>query len=113
MKGALSAHHLVCVIWDDAHMTLEEYNPTEVARDFHKPSVVNCYGLLVKDDEAGISLVAQEEPDGTHPYRHIIFIPRGMVREVIDFGVPKRKAVRKPRIPAAAQAGPSPEVPTA
>lgn len=88
----ISAKHLACVVWDDAHISLDEYNQGEIERDVHKPCRVNTFGLVVAESEAGITLAMQEgAEDGK--FRHVNFIPRGMIVEVIDLGIPKRKKV--------------------
>lgn len=96
---ALSDRPLVCVVWDDAHGgDFNEYTADEIARNRHRAARIQTFGLLVQDDERGLTL-AQEmtaEPAGefTH-FRGINFIPRGMVREVIALGVPKRPVRRR------------------
>ena len=97
MATGLSTKHLVCVVWDDAHITLDEYNQAEVERDFHGPCKVNTFGLLVADDAAGVTLAMQEgAEDGK--FRHLNFIPRGMIVEVVDLGPPKKKTKRAKKI---------------
>lgn len=89
----LSKHHLVCVVWDDAHISMDEYNQGEIERDIHKPCRVNTFGLVVADTGAGITVAMQEgAEDGK--FRHVNFIPRGMIVDVIDLGLPKRKKAR-------------------
>ena len=93
----LSKKHLACVTWDDAHISLDEYNQGEIERDVHKACRVNTFGLVVADSEAGITLAMQEgAEDGK--FRHVNFIPRGMIVDVTDLGMPKRKAVRKRKV---------------
>lgn len=94
MATALSTKHLACVTWDDAHVSLDEYNQGEIERDVHKACRVNTFGLVVADTSAGITLAMQEGvEDGK--FRHVNFIPRGMIVEVIDLGMPKKKGVRR------------------
>lgn len=89
----LSKKHLVCVVWDDAHISLDEYDQGEIDRDVHKPCRVNTFGLCVQDSEAGITLAMQEgATDGK--FRHVNFVPRGMIVDVVDLGPPKRKIKR-------------------
>lgn len=93
MSG-LSKKHLVCVVWDDAHISLDEYTQGEIERDVHQPCRVNTFGLCVQDSEAGITLAMQEgATDGK--FRHVNFIPRGMIVDVVDLGVPKKKSKKK------------------
>jgi hypothetical protein len=94
MKSQLSNKHLACVTWDDAHISLDEYNQGEIDRDVHKACRVNSFGLVVADTAAGVTLAMQEGVEDTK-YRHVNFIPRGMIVEVIDLGIPKKKLIRK------------------
>jgi hypothetical protein len=94
----LSTLPLVCVIWDDAHgRTAGEYTQVEILRDLHHPAAIYTFGLLVADDETGVT-VAQEitnpDEDGDSTYRGLGFVPRGMVKEVINLGIPKRPRAR-------------------
>lgn len=91
--SSLSKYHLTAVIWDDAHHSMEEYTVEDVGRNFHKPIRTTNYGLKIQDDAAGITLTSEEDADGD--LRHVFFIPRNMILEVIDFGPPKRKVKRK------------------
>lgn len=92
-KNHLSTYSLVVVVWDDAHMSMDEYSAAEVERDFHKAEQVKSFGLLVRDDEKGITL-AQDEGMADEKFRHVIFIPRGMIREVVNLGIPKKPQTR-------------------
>ena len=92
-KGQLTTYHLVCVIWDDAHMSLDEYTPDELARDIHRAEKVKSFGLLAKEDATGVTLATDEgSTDGK--FRKVNFIPRGMIVEMIDLGVPKKKRTK-------------------
>jgi len=92
----LSKKHLVCVLWDDAHMSMDEFTPDEIGKDFHRAEGVKSFGLLVHDDEKGVTLATDEgATDGR--YRKINFIPRGMITDIIDFGSPRKKTKRVKR----------------
>ena len=96
MDNKLSTYKLVCVIWDDAHMSLDEYTQDELKRDIHRAEKVYSFGLLVMDDDKGVTLATDEgSTDGK--FRKVNFIPRGMIVEQIDLGIPKRKGERKRR----------------
>jgi hypothetical protein len=103
VSRALATLPLVCCVWDDAHgQTAGEYTVEEIIRDHHDPAVIRTFGLLVHDDERGVT-VAQEitsDGDGGPTYRGLGFIPRGMLKELIMLGVPKRPSVRKPKVQA-------------
>jgi len=103
MKGQLTSYHLVCVIWDDAHMSLDEYTPDELARDIHRAEKVKSFGLLAKEDATGVTLATDEgSTDGK--FRKVNFIPRGMIVEMIDLGIPKVKRTRVKKAPEGGEA---------
>jgi hypothetical protein len=91
--SALANHKLVCVVWDDAHSPSGAFTADEIRRDQHKPVRYNSFGLLIADDERGISIAQEQDNDGG--LRGVTFVPRGMVVDVIDFGIPKRRTPRK------------------
>lgn len=95
----LASLPLACCIWLDAHgRTDGEFTADDVAREFHRPVPIKTFGLLVCDDERGVT-IAQEitsEDEGAPPtYRGLGFIPRGMLKELILLGVPTRTRRRK------------------
>jgi hypothetical protein len=98
MSKYLASLPLVCVIWDDAHgRAAGEYTQGEILRDLHHPAVIYTFGLLVADDDKGVTVVQEltnplDDADDT--YRGLGFVPRAMVKEVINLGIPKRPAVR-------------------
>jgi hypothetical protein len=102
MKRELANLPLVCVIWDDAHgRAAGEYTQGEILRDLHHPAAIHTFGLLVADDATGVTVVQEltnplDTDDDT--YRGLGFVPRAMVKEVVNLGIPKRPpAPRKPR----------------
>ena len=96
MASNLSKYHLAAVIWDDAHHSLDEYSKEDLDNQFHKAAREINYGLLVRNDERGTTLACEEGADGN--FRHVFFIPKEMIREVIDLGPPKRKQIRVPKV---------------
>jgi hypothetical protein len=87
-RAPLSTFPLAAVRWLDAHgNALGDYNLGEIRRDFHKPEEYWSFGLLVQDDEVGVTLASEQSGDTV---RGISFIPRGMVGEVILLGPPVR-----------------------
>ena len=102
MSRDLSSLPLVCVLWDDAYgRATGEYTVDEITNDLHRPSCVKTFGLLVREDERGVSLAqemtADPESDVFTHYRGLAFIPRGMLKELIYLGVPKRPAKKRER----------------
>lgn len=72
---------VVVVEWLDASARNQavEYNDTEVDQ-YHRAEPVKTLGLLIKENEAGISLYTEETgPDGI---RGLSFIPRAMIKSV-------------------------------
>ena len=63
-----STHPLVAVVWDDAKATaVVEYDLNEVRTQFHKAARYTTYGLLLVDDEKGITLASEEGPTQPTP----------------------------------------------
>lgn len=93
----LAPKHLVAVVWDDAHGdALGDLTEEETRRDFHKPAPYVTFGLLVVDDAEGVTL-ACDHSAADKTYRGRNFIPRAMIKEIVDFGIPRRPKPRKPR----------------
>lgn len=89
----LAEHQLAAIVWDDAwgedaQMTLHEIESKQA-----RPQRFTTFGLLLKESEAGYVLAGELEENGA--FRHVMFIPRGMVVEVVLLGVPKRKVKRE------------------
>jgi hypothetical protein len=110
-----SIHPLAAVVWDDAKATaVEEYDLNEVRTQFHRPARYTTYGLLLVDDEKGVTLASEESDDKN--LRGLTFIPRAMVVEVVFLGRARaKKAAAKKRpaagAPAVADAPPAPSKP--
>lgn len=96
-----SAHPLVAVVWDDAKATaVVEYDLNEVRTQFHRAARYTTYGLMLVDDDKGITLASEEGDD--HNLRGLTFIPRPMVLEVVTLTRPRTRNARVRR--------PSPQV---
>lgn len=110
-----SMHPLAAVVWDDAKATaVEEYDLNEVRTQFHRPARYTTYGLLLVDDEKGVTLASEEGDDKN--LRGLTFIPRAMVVEVVFLGRARAKktaAKKRPAAsaPAVADAAPAPSKP--
>jgi hypothetical protein len=99
MAAFLSDLPLACVIWLDAKGdALGEHTRESIDREYHQPTPFATFGLLVKQNEAGITLAMEQCPPlvGTE-HRGLAFIPRGMVVEVVMLGRPKRSKAGTPR----------------
>ena len=99
MSRTLAGQPLVCAIWLDAHGTDSgEYTVEDIRRSFNEAVPVKTFGLLVCDDERGVT-IAQEITTEDHvdptQYRGLGFIPRAMLQELIVLGVPKRPAKKR------------------
>lgn len=86
----LSTKHLVAVRWDDAHMSLDEYSEEDILQSRHQPEPVMSYGLLIADTEKGITIAMQEGVEDKK-FRQLLFIPRAMVLETINLGIPQQR----------------------
>ncbi len=87
---------LAAVVWDDAKATaVVEYDLNEVRTQFHKAARYTTYGLLVIQDDKGITLASEEGDDRN--LRGLTFIPRQMVVEVVLLGKPRARKARLKR----------------
>jgi hypothetical protein len=101
---------LAAVVWDDAKATaVVEYDLNEVRTQFHKAARYTTYGLLVIQDDKGITLASEEGDDQN--LRGLTFIPRQMVVEVVLLGKPRAKKARPKRQAAGPQPAPSKPAP--
>ena len=67
---------LVAVRWNDAHVDAVEDVTPENLDMYHTPYVLVTFGLLLRDDETGVSLATEVTGDG---WRGVTFIPRPLV----------------------------------
>jgi hypothetical protein len=120
MAAFLSDLPLACVIWLDAKGdALGEHTRESIDREYHQPTPFATFGLLVKQNEAGITLAMEQCPPlvGTE-HRGLAFIPRGMIVEVVLLGRPRRPAAprrqaRRPTPPPLVADPPAPDTPAA
>ena len=94
MSSPLFRHEAVVVVWLDAHARSQavEYTEDEVI-NLHRPEEVITLGLLLKEDQNGVSLYC--ENTGPDAIRGANFIPAAMIKEIIRLGSVKRP--RKPQ----------------
>lgn len=101
----LSSRPLVAVLWDDAHaMATGEFTQEEV--DATRAYQFTTYGLLARDDDEIVAVASEEGEDGK--LRGITFIPRRMVVEMKELGVPRSRGRRRSAAPPPS-VRPSPE----
>lgn len=83
---------LVAVTWLDAEGETSGDYTEEEARVAHKPPQYISIGLLVIDDPTGITIFGEVGDDGR--FRNRVFIPRGMISEVVQLlpAQPARRA---------------------
>lgn len=67
---------LVALTWLDAHAT-GTTTTYEVHELPHRALEVTTYGLLLRDDEAGVSIACEDCGGGT--YRGVTFVPRSLI----------------------------------
>ena len=85
----------VIVVWDDAWQDQENFTTAHGIRATHAPMVVQTEGMLLQDDEIGISVANERSSqDGQDVFRGRTFIPRAMIRSVEFCNLVK---VRKPK----------------
>jgi hypothetical protein len=102
---------LAAVVWDDAKATaVVEYDLNEVRTQFHKAARYTTYGLLVIQDDKGITLASEEGDDQN--LRGLTFIPRQMVAEVVLLGKPRARKARRKREAEAAPPSSSKSAPS-
>lgn len=100
---------LVGVLWNDAHgeatRTVSPEDGTLTA--FHKSLQIITYGLLMRDDSTGVTVVAEDYGDGD--YRGPTFIPRELVCET---WVISPNPAKRPKKKVKAKAAPEPSTPS-
>lgn len=92
---------LVCVKWNDAHGSATQiYSERE-----HEAYPMETYGLLMQDDDKGVSVVSEtywDNLDEKQEFRGHTFIPRGMVISVDVLLTPYVKTARARKTPVMA-----------
>jgi hypothetical protein len=77
MKIKKPSPPLVALRWRDAHGTAtSSYEPHELP---HAALEIVTYGLLLRDDETGVSIACED--CGGNVYRGVTFVPRELVVE--------------------------------
>ena len=66
---------MACIRWSDAHgNAMTTYEAHEVP---HAPALVDTFGIIIRQDEIGITIASEVFEAGS--FRGVTFIPRGMV----------------------------------
>lgn len=94
---------VVVLVWHDAHRILEgETDPEEVLSedsDIHASLVTTTIGYLIRSDAKGVTMAAevQDQPENTYTYRHVSFVPRGMIVQETHAPAPRPAAKKRTR----------------
>jgi len=100
----------VCLRWDDAKgAATGEYTIEDVNRDWHQSQEIKTFGILLVDDDKGVTIAAEITQDDPVMFRGLSFVPRGMVIELIHLGFPRKSRSRvrnSSSDPKTAQSGP-------
>lgn len=78
---------LVKVIWLDAHGSAT--STFELEEIPHAPIEVVSYGILLKEDDVGVSIASEKCDDSC--YRGHSFIPKGMLVRVEPIKTPRKR----------------------
>jgi hypothetical protein len=82
---------LVALRWKDAHGTATAaYSLHEIP---HEAIEITSYGLLLRQDDIGVSVASEECKDGT--YRGVTFVPKELILEVRNLLPIKRPRKKK------------------
>ena len=76
----MKVKHLVGVRWADARGESTKVLDEGSLTSFHNPVHITTYGLLLVDDDIGITVATEDCEDGD--WRGPTFIPRSLVKEV-------------------------------
>lgn len=69
------------VVWNDAHSNGGLALEFAVEDIDHKPAIYYTAGWILKDDDTGLSIANEWDPND-NKFRGVTFIPRGMVVQV-------------------------------
>lgn len=91
---------LVALLWLDANSprateTIDTSDPAWI-KEHHTPITIVTVGFVIKDDETGVSIVAESIGDGS--YRGQTFVPRSLVLDMVPLLTKvkrKKRAARK------------------
>lgn len=95
---------LTIVKWDDAWQDQENFATIHGIKQTHEPMLVETMGVLLVDDETGISIANERSTqDGKDVYRGRSFIPRAMIIpggvQTFNLTKPSKKVVKREENP--------------
>jgi hypothetical protein len=79
---------VIAVKWKDAHSSLTEFEAGELLPKLHKPWLRWTVGIMLLEDDSGISLATDLLHDlngGDDTYQGHCFIPKGMIVETVAY----------------------------
>jgi len=95
----------VIVEWNDAWQDQENFTTAHGIKATHEPMLVKTMGLLIQDDEVGVSIANEHSTqDGQDVFRGRTFVPRAMIKGITPYNLSKP---RKPRVSNAEVAKPT------
>lgn len=83
-------HFIYAVEWRDAHQNPGEFEAHEV---IHRPWIYISTGILVKNDETGITLATDVGEDGR--FRGTNFVPKEMIADSWKIGPLAKRPTRR------------------
>jgi len=103
---------LVCVLWNDADGSAPDASFYEEEIDTkHRATSMQTYGLLVKQDKDGVTLMTEfyKEDDGKNVFRGRTFIPDSLITKVEVMATPWMKKPRTKRKSVETSPPPTPQ----
>ena len=92
-------YQFVVVEWNDAWQDQENFVTAHGIAATHEPMPVETMGLLILDDETGVSIVNERSPGRDQDtYRGRTLVPRLMIKSVTPYRLVRIRP-RKPRTP--------------
>lgn len=99
---------LVAIRWNDAHGSAVEDVTPENLDMYHAPYVLVTFGLLLKDNEDGVTVANEVTGDG---WRGVTFIPRPLITNMWVVAKRPMRAMKRPTPLGPVPSSPSPTPP--
>lgn len=91
----------VIVEWDDAWQDQDNFATAHGIATTHGPMPVRTRGLLIQDDDVGVSVANEDSvQDGMPVFRGRTFIPRAMIRSVTEYKLARKQKKADTDVPA-------------